>query len=151
MVDIELTEVAAETVAMVRRVVPMGDLTTFLGEAFERVARMVPEAGGAIAGPPFGWYHGMPGETVDVAAGFPVAGDVHVPDGGVAVAERSGGREVVTVHVGPYDTMSATYAQVQAWLAEHGLTPRADMWEEYLSEPTGDPAQWRTRIVCPVV
>ena len=54
MVDIELTEVAAETVAMVRRVVPMGDLTTFFGEAFERVARMVPEAGGAIAGPPFG-------------------------------------------------------------------------------------------------
>lgn len=150
MVDIQLTEIPSETVAMVRRVVPMEGLTTFFGEAFERVARVVPEAGGAIAGPPFGWYHGMPGETVDVAAGFPVSGDVHTPDGGVVVAERPGGRSVVAVHVGPYDAMPSTYAEVQGWMAERDLTPRPDMWEEYVSEPTGDPAQWVTRIIWPV-
>ncbi|MBP6525524.1 MAG: GyrI-like domain-containing protein [Dermatophilaceae bacterium] len=150
MVDIQLTDIPSETVALVRRVVPMGDLTTFFGEAFERVAGAVPEAGGAIAGPPFGWYHGMPGETVDVAAGFPVVGDVHTPDGGVVVTERPGGRAVVAVHVGPYDAMAVTYAEVQGWMAGRELTPRADMWEEYLSEPTGDPAGWRTRIVWPV-
>lgn len=150
MVDVELVEVPSEIVARVRARVPVQDMTTFFGAAFEQVMRAVPEAGGTVSGPPFGWYHSMPTDAVDVSAGFPVAGDVHVPDGGVVVEERPGGRAAVAVHIGPYDTMEATYAEVSAWLAEHSLQPREDMWEEYLSEPTGDPATWRTRIVMPV-
>ena len=150
MVDVELVEVPSEVVARVRARVPLQDMTTFFGAAFEQVMKAVPEAGGTISGPPFGWYHGMPTDTVAVSAGFPVAGDVHVPDGGVVVEERPGGRAAVTVHVGPYDTMEATYAVVSAWLAEHSLQAREDMWEEYLSEPTGDPSTWRTRIVMPL-
>ena len=65
----------------------------------------VPEAGGQVSGPPFGWYHGVPTDVVDVSAGFPVAGDVHPTDGGVVVEERPGGRAVVAVHVGSYDTI----------------------------------------------
>ncbi|HYN66263.1 MAG TPA: GyrI-like domain-containing protein [Ornithinibacter sp.] len=150
MVDVELVEVPSEIVARVRARVPVQDLTTFFGAAFEQVMRAVPEAGGTVSGPPFGWYHGMPTDAVDVSAGFPVAGDVHVPDGGVVVEERPGGRAVVAVHVGPYDTMEATYAVVSAWMDEHSVQPREDMWEEYLSEPTGDPSTWLTRIVMPL-
>ena len=114
MVDIQLTEMPSETVALVRRVVPMEGLTTFFGEALERVAGAVPEAGGAIAGPAFGWYHGMPGETVDVAAGFPVSGDIYSPDGGVVVAERPGGQALVAMHVGSYDGLGQTWDETAA-------------------------------------
>ena len=150
MVDVELVEVPSETVARVRRKVPVEGMSEFFGQAFAQVGREVPEAGGRVSGPPFGWYHGMPTDTVDVSAGFPVAGDVHVPDGGVVVEERPGGRAAVAVHVGDYESLPRTYAEVMAWVAEHGLAPRADMWEEYLSEPAGDPAAWRTRVVVPV-
>ena len=150
MVDVELLEVPSETVARVRAKVPLPELPGFFGPAFEQVMHAVPEAGGRISGPPFGWYHGVPTDVVDVSAGFPVAGDVHVPDGGVVVEERPGGRAVVAMHVGPYDTVEATYAVAMSWMKEHGLEPREDMWEEYLTEPTGDPADWRTRIVMPV-
>lgn len=150
MVDIQLTEIPSETVALVRRVVPMEMLTTFFGEAFERVARAVPEAGGAIAGPPFGWYHGMPGDTVDVAAGFPVAGDVHVPDGGVVVTERPGGRALVGMHVGAYDGLGQMWEALQGRAEQDGLEGRDDAWEEYLTDPTGDPSTWLTRLVLPV-
>ena len=150
MVDIQLTEIPSETVAMVRRVVPMEGLTTFFGEAFERVARVVPEAGGAIAGPPFGRYHGMPGETVDVSAGFPVSGDVHTPDGGVVVAERPGGQALVAVHVGSYDGLGETWDELQRRAEHDGLEWRGDLWEEYLSDPIGDPATWLTRLALPV-
>lgn len=150
MVDVELVEVPSEVVARVRARVPLQDMTTFFGAAFEQVMSALPDAGGRVSGPPFGWYHGMPTDTVDVSAGFPVAGDVHVPDGGVVVEERPGGRAAVAVHVGPYDTIEGTYAVVSAWLAERSLHPREDMWEEYLSEPTGDPSTWRTRIVMPL-
>lgn len=150
MVDIQLTEVPSETVAMVRRVVQMEGLPTFFGEAFDRIAGAVPEAGGAIAGPPFGWYLGMPGETVDVAAGFPVSGDVHAPDGGVVVVERPGGRALVAVHVGSYDELERTWGELQQRAGVDALERREDCWEEYLSDPRGDPATWRTRLVMPV-
>ena len=150
MVDVEVLDVPSETVARVRRRVPVEGMSEFFGPAFEQVMHAVPEAGGRVAGPPFGWYHGMPTDTVDVSAGFPVSGDVHVPDGGVVVEERPGGRAAVAVHVGDYDSLQETYAKVMAWMAEHSLEPRADMWEEYLSEPKGDPSTWRTRIVIPL-
>lgn len=150
MVEIELVDVPTETVAAMRDLVPVAELTGFFGKAFGQVAGAVPAAGGTISGPPFGWYHGMPAATVDVTAGFPVTGDLHTPDGGVLVQERPGGRAVVCVHVGPYDAVGETYAEVQAWMAERSLVPREDMWEEYLTPPEGDPATWRTRIVTPV-
>ncbi|MCE7938759.1 AraC family transcriptional regulator [bacterium] len=146
----EVVEVPTQAVAVVRRVVPMAGLTAFFEEVFGAVAGGVAEAGGMIVGPPFGWYFGMPGETVDVAAGFPAEGVVGAPGGEVVVQERPGGQAVVGMHVGPYDAMTATYAALQAWMAERSLAGRDDMWEEYLSPPEGDPATWQTRIVWPL-
>jgi effector-binding domain-containing protein len=149
-VEFTVEEVPTQVVATIRRVLPVADLGKFFEEAFGTVMGALPPAGGSIAGPPFGWYHGRPSDTVDVAAGFPVGGDVHAPDGGVVVQERPGGRAAVGIHVGPYDDLAATYGELEAWMTARSLVPRSDMWEEYLSEPTGDPATWQTRIVTPL-
>lgn len=147
----EVVDVPEQSVATVRRVVPMAELPGFFGDAFHAVAAAVEAGGGAIAGPPFGAYHSMPTETVDVAAGFPVAG-WDGDAGEVTVHTRAGGRAVATVHVGPYDTMVETYDALRRWSAERGLTLAGEMmWEEYLSDPATDPATWRTRIVWPLV
>ena len=62
------------------------------------------------------------------------------------------GRAVVVVHVGPYDTLEATYGRLLEWVAAQGMELATGMWEEYLSDPEQepDPATWRTRIVAPV-
>ncbi len=146
-----LEEIPATIVAVVRRKVPMADLQHFFGAAFGQVAGAVTPAGGQVVGPPFGWYHGMPADSVDVSVGFPVLGDVHTPDGGVHVVERPACRAVVGLHVGPYDSLPDTYAALHKWMAEQGLVPQPEMWEEYLSPPEGDPATWQTRIIQPVV
>jgi len=150
MVDVQLTEVPSETVAVMRRRVPVDRLPAFFAEAFTKVAEALVDSGGTISGPPFGWYHGMPGSDVEVAAGFPVAGDVHTPDGGVVLTERPGGRAFVAVHVGPYDGLARTWNEVEGYADEYALDQREDCWEEYLSEPTGDPTTWRTRIIVPL-
>ena len=61
--------------------------------------------------------------------------------------ERPGGRAAVAVHVGPYEGLADTWGRLLGWLAEQGLQPGPEMWEEYLSPPEGDPATWRTRLV----
>lgn len=148
--DFALEDIPTETVAVLHRLVPVSDLPAFFQEAFGQVAGALPAAGGSISGPPFGWYHATPTDGVDVSAGFPVAGDVHTPDGGVVVVERPGGRAAVGTHVGPYDTLEETYGAMLAWLAAQSLAPRGDMWEEYLTPPEGDPTSWQTRIRIPV-
>lgn len=150
MLEQEIVELPSETVAVVRSVVPMDGLTTFFGEAYGRVAGAVPAAGGRTTGPPFAWYHAMPGETVDVSAGFAVAGDVHVPDGGVQVVERPGGQALTTVHAGSYETLGDTWAELASEAVTRGLRSREDFWEEYLTEPAGDPSALRTRLVMPL-
>src|SRR6478736_4678361 len=68
---IHITE---QAVAVVRERVPMDALTGFFGRAFGAVMAAVQMQGASPAGPPFALYHGIPGETVDVEAGFPIAG-----------------------------------------------------------------------------
>lgn len=151
MTAFEIVDVPTETVATVRRVVPVAEIKEFFDSAYGTVAEAVGAAGGRVSGPPFGWYHGMPTDTIDVAAGFPVSGDVHTPDGGIHLVERPGGRAVVGMHVGPYDTLGETYGELMRQVEAQSLTLRGDFWEEYLSPPQGDPATWQTRIVIPVI
>lgn len=142
-----LEQVPATTVATMHRRVPTAELQDFFGSAFEHVAAAVGDAGGHVATPPFAEYHGMPTDTVDVSAGFPVVGDVHTPDGGVVLATRPGGRAAVAEHVGPYSGLAQAWRDLVGWVDGQGLHPTGDMWEEYLTAPEGDPAHWRTRVV----
>jgi hypothetical protein len=44
-----------------------------------------------------------------------------------------------------------TYDAVKQRMHEEGLKASDDMWEYYLSDPSADPASWRTLVVWPVL
>ena len=138
--------------AAVRGELPVSELPSFFGRAFTAVWAAVEEAGASVAGPPFGYYPSMPTDVVVVEAGFPVSTRIE-PSGEVHPLELPGGRAVVTVHVGPYETMAQTYTELQQWMADQGFQPAGAAWECYLSDPQTepDPAKWNTRIVWPVL
>jgi effector-binding domain-containing protein len=150
--DVEIIEVPTQLVAVERKTIPMSGFPEFFERAFGELMAAVSAATGTVVGPPFGWYHGMPTDTVDVSAGFPVSGLADGPlRGDIEVVARPGGRAAVALHVGSYDTLAESYQQVAQHLAAHDdLVPREEMWEEYLSEPSGDPSTWQTRIVQPL-
>jgi effector-binding domain-containing protein len=147
----ELIELDPQEAVTVRGDVPVEDLADFFGRAFHDAAGAAAAAGAQIVGPPFGFYPEMPTTTVAVEAGFPVAAGLD-PPGSAHRIVLPGGRAVQATHVGPYDTLAQTYAELETWMQEHGLRPSAGMWECYLSDPDEepDPATWRTRIVWPV-
>jgi effector-binding domain-containing protein len=148
--DIEVAERAETLTAGVRRKVPMDELTEFFSHAFSETMRVLTTQGLHPSGPPFGKYYGMPGATVDVEAGFPVTAPVKT-DGEVAPGTLPGGHVVEAVHVGPYDTMALTYADIEQFFAARGWTPGEVMWESYLTDPGAepDPETWRTLISWP--
>jgi effector-binding domain-containing protein len=153
MSQISLAEVPAQPVAVVRRTVQMSELSGFYSTALGTVAAAVANAGGAVTGPAFGWYHGIPTDSVDVAAGFPVSGVADGPLAGeVVVLERPACLAAAAMHVGSFEGLADTYRELEAWLNDRQLDRAAHSWEEYLSDPQSqpDPADWQTRIVWPL-
>lgn len=61
-----------QPVAAIRERVPMTSLTEFFGRAFGAVMAATQKQGVFPTGPPFARYYGVPGDTVDVEAGFPI-------------------------------------------------------------------------------
>jgi effector-binding domain-containing protein len=151
MTEIKIVDNDEQPTAVLHERVAMSGLPEFFDRAYSAVAAAMGEQGVGLAGPPFALYHGIPTDTVDVEAGFPVASVVEVGDE-VEPGVLPAGRAAEAVHVGSYDTLSQTYDEVVRWVQEQGMQLGSDMWEYYLTDPSSDPdpASWRTRIVCPV-
>ena len=147
----ELVTLEPTTAAVLHERVPMSELTAFFDRAFHAVMEAAQAQEVAVTGPPFAMYYGMPGDTVDLAAGFPTDRPI-APVDGVTPAELPGGRAVRLLHVGSYDSLEQSYGRVMGWLGEHGHRPAEVMWESYLNEPTpdGDPNENQTLITWPV-
>lgn len=150
--DITLQDEGTRLVAVRRAAVPMAELPGFFDTAYRTVARAVPAVGGTILGPAIGWYHGMPAETIDVSAGFPVTGAAAGPLGDdVEVVELPGGRALVASYLGSYEGLGDAWGEMMAAADDRAL--RGDMWEEYVNEPDpgGDPDANEVRLVLPLL
>ena len=146
----EIVTLEQRIAAVVRESVRMEAMPDFFGRAFHRSMAVMAAQGVTTVGPPVGVYFGWPSDTADVAAGFPADRPI-IADAGVDPLALPGGRAATVVHVGPYDTMEATYGRLMAWLGAQGLTPGEVMWEEYLTEPDpAHPEAIETRIVWPL-
>ena len=147
MTEIDIAEHAEQLTAGIREQVPIDRLTEFFSRAFGETMAVLRDQGVYPTGPPFGKYYGAPTAVADVEAGFPVSAAIR-PEGNVVPGVLPGGRVVEATHLGPYDTMERTYAELERHVQDAGLTPGAVMWESYLSDPESepDPATWRTQI-----
>ncbi|MFJ5956440.1 GyrI-like domain-containing protein [Paenarthrobacter sp. NPDC092416] len=140
-----------QTTAVVRERVPMAGLTAFFGRALGAVVAAAQAQHASPTGPPFAMYHGMPTDTVDVEAGFPITPNF-AASGDVVNGTLPEADAFEATHKGPYDTLDRTYTLILERMSAEGLTPSDTMWEWYLSDPEKqpDPATWQTRVVWPV-
>ena len=137
--------------AVVHAEVPFEELRTVFDRGFRQVMRVTEAQGVAITGPPFGFYPRMPTDTVEVLVGFPVSAAI-TPDGEVKPFELPSGRVVAGIHVGPYESLEASYRELTDWAAAEGHALAGHMWESYLTDPSAqpDPATWQTGITWPL-
>ena len=145
--EVELVELQAQPVAVVRGHVLEEDVPAFLGGTFADVLERLADQGLAPVGPPFGRY--VPaGDGFDVEAGFPATGAV-TPAGRVEAGELSGGPAARVLHRGDYRGVAAAYQAVVGWAAAHGYRATAPPWESYLDGP--EVAEPRTVVYLPCV
>ena len=158
--DARIVELTPQPTVAIRVTQPMSELA--LGALFDvhlaNVAHRVADLGGMPAGPPYGRYHQFGPETVDVEIGFPVAAPMGTlrpladcEPGEVGASELPGGQAAVTVLVGSYGGLGATYDRLHDWIHAHGHEEGPAPWESYVKDP-GEVAEadLRTEVIWPL-
>ena len=122
-----------------------------LGQAFGEVYALIGAAEAEAAGPPFVIYHAMPapGQPMDIEICAPVSGSLE-PRDPWRLVDLPAGTFATRKHVGPYDTVAATYSALTAWIPDHGLAIAGPPREVYLSEPSTPPELIETIVEFPV-
>lgn len=145
-------ESAAQPTAVVRATLTVSELPAFFGRAFSSVAAVLSARGTPPNQAPFAYYPRLPGATIEVEAGFPVAAPI-AASGEVVPSQLPAGTIARATHIGSYGQLTETYTALADWAAIQELALSGPMWEVYLSDPQlePDPSTWRTDIFAYVV
>ena len=149
MYDISLTDLPAQPAVVVRDKVKLEEISKWMGEALGEVAGFLAVLRREPTGPPFTRYFSMNGEF-DLEAGFPVRTEVSGV-GRTEASELPACRAVMTMHVGPYETLHEAHEALQGWAAGHNYEANGAPWEVYVTDPNEqpDPSTRRTEVVRP--
>lgn len=144
-------QITAQPFSAIRLTTSQEGVGAALEEALPEVWGVLDGEGVTPAGPPVVRYYRFDDDALELDAGMPTA-EPAPARGRVQPGTLPGGRAAVGEHVGPYDTLRETYAALETWMSDEGLTPSEGPWEVYLTDPgeVPDPAEWRTQIVWPV-
>jgi effector-binding domain-containing protein len=148
--DPEVVRLSVRETAVIVAETTIKDLPQAIAEAIPAVATTVTKSGVALTGPPFVRYLAV-GPAVRAEIGFPV-GTAISPHGRVQPGRLPSGEAARIVHLGPYDTLAATYDRLLAWIAARGRAQAGPFWEVYWTDPdtSPDPATWRTEVFAPL-
>lgn len=147
---IELRVLRSHHVASVRTEVPQADLSDAIGGCLMAVREALRLQGVEADGAPFVRYHTF-GDVVDLEAGSRVSAPIQ-PDGQVKPSQLPGGPAAIAIHVGPYETLKATYDAVERWLATSAHHANGGPWELYITDPSTEPnpGKWVTEVIQPL-
>ncbi|HEY5923570.1 MAG TPA: GyrI-like domain-containing protein, partial [Kofleriaceae bacterium] len=135
---------------VIKRKTSQDEIAKTLGECLPTVFAFAQQHGVPFAGPPFTRYVEMGRGLWTIEAGLTIA-TPHPGEGDIVATELPGGKAVVAIHKGSYESLGETHAAIERYLDEHKLTAGAP-WETYLTDPatTPNPAEWQTEVVYPL-
>jgi effector-binding domain-containing protein len=154
----QIQQRAEQPYAGIRTVVTMDSLPAAVDATFPELFAWLQANGSTPAGPPFIRYHVIDMKSeLDIEFGIPVNGTVP-GDTRVRAGALPAGRYATLRHIGSYDGLAASNAELQRWAEQHGValdmseTGRGEVWrgrvEHYLTDPSAepDPAKWETDV-----
>ncbi len=148
--EVEFSERLPQTAMAVRVRSAVQDLGAAFGTGYAAIGVYLDQEGVTPTGAPFGIYHNMDMEDLDVEMGIPVPEPL-AGDGNVYAMEIPGGMWATKLHVGPYDQVGPVYEDLMAALTEKGYAPAGMSCEFYLNDPeTVPPDQVQTLVGFPL-
>ncbi|MGH7712735.1 MAG: GyrI-like domain-containing protein [Gemmatimonadaceae bacterium] len=147
----QITQTAAQQTAIIRLTIPRDEVRNVMGPGIGELMATVAAQGIAPAGPWFTHHLRMDPGTFDFEIGVPVTAPV-AATGRVKPGQLPATKVARTVFHGSYEGLGAAWRELDAWIADEGHTPAADLWECYVAGPESnpDPATWRTELNRPL-
>lgn len=141
MPNVEIRQVRADPIAVVRRRASPDQLSRVVPDACGQVWSFVRASGYAEAGRHVAVY--LDGEInlevgVEATPAFVAGADVYL-------SATPAGSAAHAAHIGPYDRLRDTHDAIHAWCAKHNRRLAGPRWEIY-GHWTDDPSQLRTDI-----
>lgn len=145
-------EFAPQSIISIRDRHRLSELPAFLGWAFGDLYSHLKVLGVESAGMPFVIYHAVGVAGVDAEVCVPVAQPVSASGRG-QTRDLPAMTVAQTLHVGPYEELTAAYEAIKDWIAKHGYEAAGPFQERYLNGPDDvtSPADYRTEIEVPIV
>jgi effector-binding domain-containing protein len=112
-----------------------------LGAAFAELGGFIAQHGIEVTGQPMAISRAWDETGYRFDAALPVDRLPERPGAGIGTGLSPGGRAVRIVHRGPYALLPATYEQLAAFMAAHGLRQGPVSWEHYISDPGNTPPE----------
>lgn len=149
MYEVRVEDRHATPIASVRKEIDQIELGQWIDEALGVIFPALAAAGLHPTGPMVCRYHTWADDRTDCEIGFPISGDAP-PE--LAPSATPAGRCAVTIHVGPYDGLPATYEAISAWIEAAGEEAGEGPYEVYLKDmSTGTPPhELETEVVWPL-
>lgn len=143
----EVIQRAAQPTLAIRTITSGAELKSLYASTYQRITQYLGELGTFPSGPPFGMYHNMDMQRLDVEIGFPVAQKA-LGRGDIKASELPAGKYASCVFTGPYDKVSAGWETLMGWVGAHHHQPVGPYLEVYLNDP-GEvaPEQLLTQIL----
>lgn len=143
----EVSDQKEQPVISIRKTTNMAGLQQELGHAFMAVTQYLAELGEAPAGAVFAAYYNMDMEHLDVEMGIPVSKPL-AGKGEIKAGSIPAGKQVSTVHKGPYAQMEGVYNGLTEWMKTNGHIPTGVVYEFYLNSPMEVPeSELLTKVV----
>jgi effector-binding domain-containing protein len=142
MPDFTLARVAPRPYLYVegRAAMDPASISEALGDAFATVLDFLDAHGIEAVAPPIAAYYDYAPDGITFRAGVLVdEADLRAASGAVHAGHTPGGEVLHFTHVGPYATLSESYAAMTAHCAANGLTPGVPTWEIYIDDPDTTP------------
>ena len=149
--EIKIVQVESRPALAIRTKCSFAELSGKFDEIYSEIGIYFKKNNLKVIWGPFGIYHSVSPEEIDLEAGFPVEGDPK-GNGRIYALNTYSGKAVMTTFTGPYEKLKEAWGVFAKLVDAEGHKLAGPCFEVYITDPEEEPdsSKWITELYTPI-